>query len=164
VWAHVGAEPIEITLPDTSYLTVRGRGARTGEEIGAKLTTDPNFRSDEDEVLFLGSDGNIVVFHQVADLAEYCRTATAHELVRLEWWSELAEVDEDDVFKPPADSKFDLRVPSEKGLDLVAELLDFCTLEADLDTLGDISDARKIDRKKWNTLVAEIATCLIPED
>jgi hypothetical protein len=164
VWDHVGAEPIEIVLPDATYLTIRGYGSATGEDIETSLSDDPTLRSEDDETLFLGRDGNVVVFHHVVDLAEYCRNATEHDLVRLEWWSELADVEDDAVFTPSLESRYDLTVPSEKALDLVAELLDYCDLEADLDTLGDISKASKIDPQAWNTLVAEIETCLQPED
>jgi hypothetical protein len=164
IWDRVGAEPIEIVLPDVTYLTVRGYGARSGEDVAATMSDDPDLRSEEDVAIFLGSDQNVVVFHHVVDLAEYCRRATEHELVHLERWTELAEVAEDDIFTPALDGTYDLTAPSEKGLDLVAELLDFCELDADLDVLGDISDATKIDPAAWDTLVAEIATCLQPED
>jgi hypothetical protein len=164
VWDHVGAEPIRIVLPDVTYLTVRGHGPSSDEDATASLSTDPNMRDEAEETLFLGRDGNVAVFHQIADLAEYCRTATEHDLVRLEWWSELAEVEDDAVFNPAPDATYDLTKPSEDGLDLVAELLDFCDLEADLDVLGDISNANKIDPKAWTTLITEIGTCLVPED
>ncbi len=164
IWDRVGAEPIKIVLEDATYLTVRGYGARTGEDIATMAEEDPDLRSEEDEVLFLGSDGNVVVFHHEAGLAEYCRGATEHELARLERWSELADDDDDSIYTPTAEFTYDLTKPSESALDLVAELLDFCDLDADLDLLGDISNAAKIDRKAWSTVVAEIATCLIPED
>jgi hypothetical protein len=164
IWDRVGAEPIEIVLTDATYLTVRGYGAHTGEDIATTMAADPDLRSEDDDVLFLGHDGNLIVFHHAAGLAEYCRVATGHDLVRLERWTELAEDDNDDIFTPAPGASFDLRVPSEKALDLVAELLDYCDLDADLDLLGDISDAAKIDRKAWDAVVAEIETCLQPED
>ncbi len=54
IWDHVGAEPIELIFDDEKYLTVRGY-------------------VEGDETTFLGSDGEVVVFTDVADLAQYCR-------------------------------------------------------------------------------------------
>jgi hypothetical protein len=164
IWDRVGAEPIRIVLSEASYLTVRGYSATDGEDGANSLSADPNLRSDDDEAVFLGRDGNIVVFHHVAGLAEFCRTAKEHDLVKLERWDELADVDDDEIFDPLAEATYDLTKPSEESLDLLAELLDYCDLEADLDLLGDISNAKKINRTAWDTLVAEIATCLIAED
>jgi hypothetical protein len=59
-WDKIGAEPIELVLPDRTVLTIRG-------ERG-------------DDVLFLGSDETIAVFETVAGLARYCREAQEHEL------------------------------------------------------------------------------------
>ena len=81
VWDRVGAEPIEIRLPDATYLTVRGYVATDAED-------------DEAHAAFVGSDDTVAVFTQVADLAHYCRTASGHALRKLEWWSELADVTE----------------------------------------------------------------------
>jgi hypothetical protein len=160
IWDRVGAEPIEIVLSDATYFTVRGYGAVSGGDLGSTSTDDADVRSNDDETLFLGRDGNVVVFTEVADLAEYCRTATEHDLVRLEWWSELADVDDDDLFRPSADDRYDLTKPSEDGLDLVAELADYCAIDSDLDSLGDMSDAAKIDKLAWSEFVGELATCL----
>ncbi len=164
VWDRVGAEPIKIIFADATYVTIRGYGASTGEDIATTASDDPDLRGDEDDTLFMGHDGTVVVFHHLVDLAEYCRTATGHDLVRLERWAELADVEDDDLFAPTKANTYDLTKPSDSALDLVAELLDYCDLEADLDTLGDIGNAAKIDRKAWNTLVAEIETCLQSED
>src|ERR1700744_3979052 len=56
IWDRVGAAPIEIVLTDTTYLTVRGYGARTGQDVDATMSADPDLRSEEDDVLFLGRD------------------------------------------------------------------------------------------------------------
>ena len=101
VWDRVGAEPIEIRLADVTYLTVRGFIAPDTEE--------------DAEAVFLGSDSNVLVFREVADLAQYCRVATEHDLVALEWWGELAEVEDDAVFAPGLDAAYDLRKPSASG-------------------------------------------------
>ena len=142
VWDRVGAEPIELILPDATYLTVR---AGTDEEIQ-----------------FLGSDGDIAVFSEVADLARYCRTAKDHELVHLEWWSELAETkpaEDEEIFTPQPDASYDLTVPNTRGSELLRELADFCDLDADVADLED-----PIDEATWTRLVTEVESCLRPQD
>jgi len=138
VWDKVGAEPIELVLPDATYLTVRA-------EI-------------DGEAVFLGEDGEIAVFTEPANLARYCRKAKEHELVKLERWAELAEAD-DDAFEPLLDASYDLTAPSTKSAELVRELAAFCDLEADAEDLED-----PIDPERWTALVAEIETCLQPKD
>ena len=64
---------------------------------------------------FIGGEDTVAVFTEVADLARYCRTAKDHRLVKLEWWSELAEVEDDEVFTPALDANYDLRKPSGRG-------------------------------------------------
>ena len=146
VWERVGAEPIALRIGDETYLTVR-----------AEIPVDPD--TDEVEMVFLGDDGNVAVFSEVADLARYCREAKGHRLHKLEWWSELAELDDED-FEPDDDARFDLRKPSEFGAELVVELAEFCDLDADLDVL----DGPNIDRDDWRTLVDEVRTCLELQD
>jgi hypothetical protein len=140
VWDHVGAEPIELIIDDTHYLTVRGY-------------------VEGDEPTFLGSDGELAVFTDVADLATYCRKAKGHELVKLEWWSELADTEDDTIFAPEPDAVYDLTAPSTAGAELVRELVDFCDLEAEEADLDD-----PIDADTWTRIVAEIKTCLQLED
>ncbi|WP_375496888.1 hypothetical protein [uncultured Jatrophihabitans sp.] len=146
VWERVGAEPIAIRIGDETYLTVR-----------AEIPIDPD--TDEVEMAFLGSDGTVSVFHEVTDLARFCREATGHRLHKLEWWDELAELDDED-FTPDEDATFDLRKPSGPGTELVVELAEFCGLEADLDVL----DGPNVDRDDWRALVDEVRTCLQPAD
>ncbi|HEV7204005.1 MAG TPA: hypothetical protein VGN18_05305 [Jatrophihabitans sp.] len=147
IWQRVGAEPIELRFSDATLLTVRGDVA-------------PDAEGDDTETVFLGEpDDNVVVFTEVADLARYCRDAKGHRLVKLEWWSELKDLD-DDAFTPEASGRFDLRKPSERGADLVRELAIFCGLEADTDVL----DGSSIDKDDWNTLVDEVRTCFDVQD
>jgi hypothetical protein len=164
IWDRVGAEPIQLVLSDASYFTIRGYGATSGGDLQSKATDDADVRADDDETLFLGRDGNIAVFTEVADLAAYCRTATEHDLMRLEWWGELADVEDDELFEPSAENRYDLTAPSETALDVVAELADYCAVDSDLDTLGDLSDAAAIDQDAWDGFVTELATCLKPQD
>ncbi|MGN6607273.1 MAG: hypothetical protein ACTHMS_09735 [Jatrophihabitans sp.] len=142
VWDRVGAQPIALMLRDGTYYTVR-----------ADIPASSN--SDETEVGFLGADGRIAVFTEVADLARYCRTATDHPLQRLEWWGELADVDDDAAFAPTDDEVHDLRKPSAEAAELLRELADFCRLEGDTDVL----DGPTIDKDDWNALVDEVRTC-----
>jgi hypothetical protein len=142
IWERVGAAPIEIQTATGTYLTVRG-------EILADV------EGDETEVAFLGGDDAVVVFTEVADLARYCRTAEEHPLVKLEWWGELAEVEDDNAFAPSEDERHDLRKPSTSGADLLRELAEFCRLEADTDVL----DGPSVDKDDWTALVAEVETC-----
>jgi hypothetical protein len=147
LWERVGAEPIEIVLSDVTYLTVRG------EVLSDVL-------GDETEVAFIGGEDSVAVFAEVADLARYCRTAENHRLVKLEWWSELAEAEDDDAFAPQPDASYDLRKPSPRSAELVRQLAEFCRLEADLDVL----DGPSIDRDDWTQLVTEVETCFQPQD
>ena len=175
IWDRVGAEPIEIVLAEATYYTVRGYGARSGDDIPSVQTDGSGVRSEVDEVLFMGSDGNVAVFTAIADLAEYCRTADEHELVRLEWWSELADVEDEDVFTPAPENSYDLTTPSAHAAELLEELVVFCQLEADADVLDDFdndndqdndndNDNDGIDHHAWQALVAEVATCLQKQD
>ena len=142
LWDRIGAEPIGIRIGDTTYLTVR-----------ADIPVDAE--GDELETAFLGEAGeSVAVFTEVADLARYCREAKGHRLVKLEWWSELADV-EDDAFQPHEDAVHDLRKPSTDGAELLRELAQFCTLDADTDVL----DGPSIDREDWRTLVDEVRSC-----
>ena len=108
----------------------------------------------DDEAVFLGTDGDLVVFNEVEDLAEYCRVAEEHELVKLEWWEDVRDAD-DEAFVPDESDSFDLSAPSPSGADLLRELSDFCELEADADFL----DAPTIDPVAWDDLVRELVTC-----
>lgn len=147
VWDRVGAEPIRLVLPDASWLTVRG-----------EVETDPGDVEDP-EVLFLGVDGSIAVFSTAAGLARYCRTAKDHELTRLEWWSELADETDDDVFSPALDASYYLTEPSRTSVELARELVVFCKLDAEEDDLQE-----PVDRTAWDRIVREIGTCLEPQD
>jgi len=147
LWQRVGAGPIRIVLPDTEYLTVRG-----------EVLSD--VEGDATEVAFIGGDDTVAVFDDVAALAHYCRTATGHRLVRLEWWSELADEEDDAAFAPEDDATYDLRKPNDAGAGLLRELATFCRLEADLDVL----DGASVDRDDWRDLVTEVATCFQPQD
>jgi hypothetical protein len=146
VWDRVGAEPIEIRTPDATYLTVRGFIAPDTE--------------DETEAVFLGRESDVAVFTEVADLAQYCRAATEHDLVALEWWSELAEVEDDEVFRPALDAHYDLRKPSASGAELLRELTRYCKLELDTSPL----DESTIDRDDWRDILDQVVTCLKPQD
>ena len=140
VWERLDARPIELILPDDLVvLTVRA-------EFG-------------DEVLFLGQDGEIKVFEEVEDLAEFCRTAKDHDLTRLEFWHDLRAAD-DDAFVPTTSDSFDLIDPSDAGAELLHELAEFLDLDADADFLDD----DPIDRDAWDALVDEIASCLDEAD
>jgi hypothetical protein len=147
LWDRVGAEPVEIVLPDATYLTVRG-------EILADID------GTDTDVAFIGGDDYVAVFTEVAGLAHYCRTAKEHRLVKLEWWGELADEQDDDAFAPDDSASYDLRRPSADGAELVRELAEFCGLEADLEVL----DGPAIDRDDWTELVTEIRTCLQQQD
>ena len=108
---------------------------------------------------FLGDDGTVSVFTEVADLARYCREAKGHRLQKLEWWAELAELDDED-FTPHEVATFDLRKPSDTGAELLEDLALFCDLDADLDLL----DEPDMNRDDWDALVDEVRTCLELQD
>jgi hypothetical protein len=146
VWDRVGAEPISIRFSDATYLTVRAY--------------IPEDTEDEPVAEFIGDDDNVAVFTDVADLALYCRTAKEHRLVKLEWWGELADVEDDAVFTPGLDAGYDLRKPSARGAELLRELVAFCDLELDTSVL----DGSSIDRDDWRDVVDEVRGCLRPED
>jgi hypothetical protein len=150
VWDRIGAEPIEIVLADATYLTVRGEVSQDTE-------------GDDTEIVFLGNDETVAVFTDVEGLARYCRTAEGHELHKLEWWEELADVEDDEVFAPAPEASYDLRKPSPRGALLLAELAEFCGLDADTGLLDEPID-KNTNKDDWNDLVAEVQTCLQVED
>lgn len=150
LWDRVGAEPIEIVFKDATYLTVRGDIPVDAGHAGG----------EETRAAFIGSDDTVAVFTDVADLAHYCRTAKGHRLVKLEWWSELADVEDDEEFVAAEDAVYDLRKPSPEGADLVRELAAFCGLDAELEVL----DTPQVNRDDWRALVDEIETCLVRGD
>ncbi len=137
IWDRIGAEPIELTLSDATYLTVRGYL--------------------DGEVLFLGEDLTVAVFSDPTELAQYCRTARSHELTRLPDWEELADAG-DEEFEPALDASYDLTSPSTRAGEVLRELATFCRLDADADALVD-----PVDPQRWDNLVAEVETCLQPQ-
>ena len=147
IWDRVGAAPVELRFADTTYLTVRGE-----VPVGAD---DP-----ETAVEFLGEDQEVAVFTDLADLARFCRRAKEHRLVKLEWWSELADVEDDEAFAPDEAHRYDLRRPSSAGVAIVRELAGFCGLEADTDVL----DRPAVDKDDWTGLITELRTCLRARD
>ena len=116
LWARVGAQPIELVVKDTTYYTVR-----------ADVLVDTT--SQDTETAFLGGDERVAVFTEVADLADYCRTAKGHRLMKLEWWQELAEVEDDAEFTPEDDARFDLRKPTPDAVEVARQLAEFCGLQ-----------------------------------
>ena len=150
IWERVGADPISITLTTdgtaTTYLTVRGYL--------------PHDTQDDVKAAFIGGDDTVAVFTEVADLAQYCRAATDHALVALEWWTELADEDDDEAFTPTSENTYDLRKPSADGSELVRDLVGFCNLDADLSIL----DAASVNAQDWADLVREISSCLTLQD
>jgi hypothetical protein len=150
IWERVGAEPIAITVTvdgtPVRYLTVRGY-----------INHDTQ---DDVSAAFIGGDDTVAVFTELADLALYCRAATEHALTALEWWSELAEESDDEIFAPVADAEYDLRKPSSAGAELVTELAAFCNLDVDLTVL----DASSVNADDFADLVAEVSSCLQPQE
>ena len=110
----------------------------------------------DDEVLFLGSDGEIEVFEEPEDLAAFCRNADEHELVRLEFWDDVRTAD-DEEFVPDEENSYDLQERDGRTARLLTELVDFCDLEEDAGFLS----AKPIDPARWDALVATVRTCLI---
>ena len=146
-WERIGAEPIAMRFSDVTYLTVRGN-------------VPVNAAGDETETAFLGADQEVAVFTEVADLARYCRTVKRTELDKLEWWEEVADLEDDEEFRPGEDMRYDLRKPSTSGAELLREIAGFCNLEADTAALDEAS----INRDDWAAIVAEIRTCLRETD
>lgn len=145
-WERIGAEPIRIVLPHRSWLTLR-----------AEL---------DGEVLFLGADATVAVFTEATDLARYARLGGEHELTRLPWWEQAADLDDED-FEPAPDASYDLRKPSARGAGLLRDLATFCRLEEDLDAAdwADLTDPEEpLDRRVFTELRDEIVTCLQPQD
>lgn len=139
-WERVGARPVEIVVDDDDFvLTMRA--------------------VIDDEAVFLGTDGDLLVFAEVEDLAEYCRGADEHELVKLEWWDDVRDA-EDEAFVPDEAESYDLTSASPAGAELLRELTEFCELDADADFLDDPI----IDADAWTDLVAELVTCFDRRD
>ncbi len=143
-WNRIGAQPIELVLSDNDIvLTLRG--------------------VVDDEPVFLGNDGEVAVVAEPEDLARYCRDAEQHELVKLEFWDNVAGLD-DDAFVPDDDDSYDLTVPSVHAAKVLKELADFLELDADAQFLADVSADADIDARSWSALVAELTTCLDRQD
>ena len=68
--------------------------------------------------------------------------------------------EDDAAFAPAEGAVYDLRKPNAPGADLLRELAEFCSLDADTDVL----DGPSIDRDDWAELVTEVRTCLQPQD
>jgi hypothetical protein len=68
------------------------------------------------------------------------------------------------VFRPEEDLRYDLTAPSTDAAELLEELIDFCNLDADAESLGDPEDAESIDPATWTALVTEVQTCFQPQD
>ena len=140
LWDRVDARPIELVFSDDDIvLTVRA--------------------VIDDEAVFLGNDGDLIVFEEPEDLAAYCREAEEHELVKLEWWDDVREA-EDEAFIPNEDESYDLTEPTSRTAGMLRELAEFCELDYDAGFLDDT----KIDREAWDALVAELVTCLERDD
>jgi hypothetical protein len=150
LWERIGAEPIRIILSDVTYLTVRG-----------EVLVDAG--GDDTEIAFIGGEDTVAVFTDVADLALYCRAAKEHRLVKLEFWSELEDEQDDAAFEPSDDTTYDLRKPTAPAVQLVRQLVDFCNLEPDAELLG-VLDSASIDRDDWRELVTEVESCFQPQD
>ncbi|MGH8862791.1 MAG: hypothetical protein ACRDVG_16420, partial [Jatrophihabitantaceae bacterium] len=120
----------------------------------------PDDTEDDPTAAFIGGEDSVAVFTDVADLARYCRTAKDHRLVKLEWWSELADVEDDEVFAPGLDATYDLRKPSARGAELMRELIAFCDLDVDTSVL----DGPSVDRDDWRELLGEVERCLERQD
>ena len=146
VWDRVDAEPIAIRLSDATYFTVRGYV--------------PDDTRDEPTAAFIGGADSVAVFTEVADLARYCRIAKDHALVKLEWWSGLADVEDDEVFTPALDATYDLRKPSGHGTQLLRELIAFCDLDIDATVL----DGPSIDRDDWRDVLDQVVGCFDRDD
>ncbi|MEP6852814.1 MAG: hypothetical protein ABJA87_09190 [bacterium] len=140
LWARVGARPIELVLAgDDIVLTVRG-------EI-------------EDKAVFLGADGDLDVFLEPEDLAEYARRAEEHDLIRLEFWDDVRDA-EDEAFVPEEEDSYDLTMPTARGAQLLRDLADFLDLDADIDFL----DHATVDQDEWDALIEEVASCFDRQD
>jgi hypothetical protein len=140
LWSEVGAEPIEMTVPDGTYYTVRAEW--------------------DEQIIFLGHDMTVSVFESVQDLALFCRGADDHDLMRLELWDRIRGEEDDEAFAPDGGSRYDLTAPSAAGADLLRQLVDYCQLTVDLDVLDDDS----VDPDAWAALVSEVASCFATED
>lgn len=140
MWERVGAKPIELVLSDDEiFLTVRGEF--------------------DDKALFLGSDLEIEVFVEPEDMAEFCRDAEEHDLVKLEFWDDVRDAD-DEAFVPEEDDSYDLTEPTRRAARLLEELADFCELEADAGFLRE----KKLDPDQWADLVTSVRSCLVTDE
>ncbi|MEO6886119.1 MAG: hypothetical protein ABI232_07535 [Jatrophihabitantaceae bacterium] len=160
IWSRVGAEPIQIVLPDATYLTVRGWVSPDAESDGPSEAGGADTEDGETDAAFLGHGDVVAVFTQVADLARYCRTPADHRLRKLEWWAELADVEDDAVFAPGTDSSYDLSKPSTRGAELLRQLAAVCLVETDTSVL----DSPSVNKNDWRELLDQVRTCLEPQD
>jgi hypothetical protein len=138
LWDRVQARPVELVFADDDIvLTVRA--------------------VIDDTAVFLGNENDdLIVFSEPEELAAYCRDAKDHKLVKLEWWDEVRDAD-DEAFIPNEDESYDFTAdPEPRTIDLLREIADFCGLDYDTGFLDD----KTVTRSDWDALVAEILTCL----
>ena len=99
--------PVELTLASGTWLTLYQRG---WEE------------ADDDSLAFLGGDDAVFAFQRAEELASYAVNNDDHHLAASPLWGEVRRRSRRDFAAGPEES-YDLRRPSARGKEMLAELL-----------------------------------------
>ena len=105
--------PVELTLPSGSWVTLYQR-----DWDGA----------DDDSLAFLGGDDAVYAFATTEELSSYAGGNDDHHLGASPLWSAVKRRYSGD-FTPAPEDRYDLRAPSERGQEMLAELLVYLRME-----------------------------------
>ena len=105
--------PVELTLPSGTWVTLYQRDWDD---------------ADDDSLAFLGGDDAVYAFPTAAALTSYVGGNDDHHLGASPLWPAVKRRFRDD-FTPAAENSYDLRKPTERGQDVLAELLVYLRME-----------------------------------
>jgi hypothetical protein len=105
--------PVEFTLPSGQWVTLYQRDWDD---------------ADDDSLAFLGGDDHVYAFATAEELAAYAGANDEHHLGPSSLWPEVQRRFRPDFAPAPGD-RFDLRTPTERGQDMLAELLVYLRME-----------------------------------
>ena len=105
--------PVELTLPSGTWVTLYQRDWDD---------------ADDDSLAFLGGDDAVYAFPSAAELSSYAGGNDDHHLGASPLWPSVKRRFRDD-FTPSAENSYDLTRPTERGQDMLAELLVYLRME-----------------------------------
>ena len=165
IWDRVGAEPIEIVLPDATYLTVRGYGAHSGEDIATDHVGRPRSalrgrRGALPRPATATSSCSITSPTWPSTAASRPGTTWSGSNGGANWPRSRTTT----VFTPAAERQLRPARPVGAGPRPRRRTARLLRPRGRPRHARRHQRRRKIDRKAWDAVVAEIETCLQPED